>query len=85
MRLHDRLQPCEIVILYVPPIFSQMQRNAVSAGTLCQKGCFNGIRIIGAARLPQGCDMINIDTQMLPGPSVQFLLLPVYQLPCAIP
>ncbi len=85
MRLHGCFQALEIVILDMPPILSKMQRYAIGAGLFGHQGSFDRIRIIGAACLPHGGDMIDVDTKMLFDTSVQSLLLPVHQLPGAFP
>jgi len=60
VRLHYVLQAAEILILYMPAIFSQMQCNAVRASLFCHQCGLNRVRVAGASRLAQGCDMVDI-------------------------
>jgi hypothetical protein len=53
----------QIAILDVPPVFAQMQRNAVGSGRFRQQCGLHGVRVGSAARLPQGRYMIDIDPE----------------------
>jgi hypothetical protein len=51
-----------IPILHVPSVFSQMSDDAIGACKLDDPGCGDRVRISNPSRLPEGGDMINIDS-----------------------
>ena len=61
MRAHYLVYRNKIAILNMPTILSQVDRNAVSASLFNHSGRFRGSWVWRASRLPQGCDMVNID------------------------
>src|SRR5579871_2530384 len=58
MRLQKTLEHAHIVVLNVPPILTQMKRDAVSPGHLSRESRMNRVRIPSATRLPQRCNVI---------------------------
>ena len=64
MRSHYRFDLVEIVILYMPSIFTQMHRNAVRPGCLSQADSISRTRITRPACLPQCRDMVYVDTEI---------------------
>ena len=56
-------QAPDIGILDMATIFPQMNRNAVGATEMGLDGAPDGIRFVGNARLPQRCDVVDIDAK----------------------
>ena len=57
------LQPRNVVIADVPPIFAQMRRNSVGASLDRDLGRAHGIRVMPAAGVTNGGDVIDIDAE----------------------
>ncbi len=64
------------MILDVAAILAKMQRDAIGAAFLGHERGFDRIRVVGAASLPQGCDVIDIDPQVLLGAGAHFPMIP---------
>ena len=51
------------MILDVPAVLAQMRRDTVRAGRLAEERGLEGIGLIGAAGLPNGGDVIDVDVE----------------------
>ena len=56
-------EPLDVVILDVPAVLAQMHRDAVRAGRLAEARGLERIGLVGAARLPNGGDVIDVDVE----------------------
>ncbi len=52
----------DIPVLHVAPVFSQVSDASVRAGHLHDPGCCDRIWIFHTPRLPERCNVIDIDT-----------------------
>src|SRR5438309_5697319 len=53
----------DVRVLDVAAVLAQMDGDAVGTAALGGLGGARGIRLVGAARLPQGCHVINVDVE----------------------
>ncbi len=53
-----------VMVLDMPPVFTQMHGDAVRPAQLRLDGGPDGIRFIGLSRLPHGSYVVDIDTQL---------------------
>jgi hypothetical protein len=61
--LQDIPQHAHVPFLDMPPVFTQVQGDAVGPCRLRCNGRLYRVRVARAARLAQGCNMIDIYTQ----------------------
>lgn len=52
-----------VAILHVTAVLAQVERDAVGAGELAQGGGPDGVRLVGASRLTDGGDVIDVDVE----------------------
>ena len=64
MGVHYRVDRNDIAILNMATILAQVDRNTVGAGLFNYRGRFRGTWVWRAPRLPQGCDMVDIDPKL---------------------
>ena len=56
-------QAPHIFVLDMAPILAQMHRDAIGASEVRLDRRPHWIRLVGAAGLPHGCDMVDIDAE----------------------
>jgi len=54
----------QVAILNVPPVFPQMERDAIGTAELCQHGRPGRIGLVGSPRLADGGDVIDVDAKV---------------------
>ncbi len=64
-RLQRVLAHPHVTVLDMPPVFAQMNGDAVRACLLGYERRVQRIRIAGAPRLPQRGDVVDIDAEMM--------------------
>ena len=63
LHLHGLPQDLKIAILNMPPVLSQMDRDAIGATELGHRRPPNRIRLDGLSSLPDGGDMVDVHTK----------------------
>ena len=57
-------QPAHILVLDVTPIFAQVAGDAVGAAQMRFDRGPDGVRLVGAARLAHGRDVVDVDAEL---------------------